>query len=100
MLHPDDLAADKLLALWARARPRDFYDVHALLDRYDSQRLLELASAKDAGFSVATFLDALNAIKRLTDHDWTEDGIDSSVVPDLQQAFSDWHRTLSNSPGN
>ncbi len=29
VLHPDDLAADKVLALWGRARPRDFYDVHA-----------------------------------------------------------------------
>jgi hypothetical protein len=27
VLHPDDLAADKTLALWGRARPRDFVDV-------------------------------------------------------------------------
>lgn len=99
VLHPDDLAADKLLALWGRARPRDFYDVHALLDRYDSQRLLELASAKDAGFSVATLVDALNAIRRLTDDDWTEDGIDASAAPGLRSAFRDWHRTLSNPSG-
>jgi Nucleotidyl transferase AbiEii toxin, Type IV TA system len=30
VLHPDDLAADKVLALWNRARPRDFFDVAAL----------------------------------------------------------------------
>jgi hypothetical protein len=34
VLHPDDLAADKVLALWGRARPRDFFDVAALIDRY------------------------------------------------------------------
>lgn len=43
VLHPDDLAADKVLALWGRARPRDFFDVAALLDRYGPERLLELA---------------------------------------------------------
>lgn len=96
VLHPDDLAADKLLALWGRARPRDFYDVHALLERFGAERLMELAGAKDAGFSVVTFLDALNAINRLTDHDWAEDGISTSAIPDLQQTFADWHRTLSN----
>lgn len=96
VLHPDDLAADKLLALWGRARPRDFYDVHALLGRYDAERLLELAKAKDAGFTVAPLLDALNAINRLTEHDWAEDGIDTSAIPDLRRTFADWHRTLSN----
>ena len=96
VLHPDDLAADKLLALWGRARPRDVYDVHALLGRYDAERLLELAKAKDAGFTVATLLDALNAINRLTEHDWAEDGIDTSAIPDLRRTFADWHRTLSN----
>ena len=100
VLHPDDLAADKSLALWGRARPRDFYDVRALLDRYEAARLLELAEAKDAGFSVITFLDALNAINRLTTDDWAEDGIDTAAVPELRQTFADWHRTLSNQPGN
>lgn len=49
VLHPDDLAADKMLALWGRARPRDFFDVAALIDRYGDERLLELAEAKDSG---------------------------------------------------
>lgn len=43
VLHPDDLAADTMLALWGRARPRDFFDVAALIDRYGHDRLLELA---------------------------------------------------------
>ncbi|MGH3928061.1 MAG: nucleotidyl transferase AbiEii/AbiGii toxin family protein [Pseudonocardiaceae bacterium] len=40
VLHPDDLAADKVLALWDRARPRDYFDVNALLKRYGPDRLL------------------------------------------------------------
>lgn len=36
VLHPDDLAADKVLAIWARARPRDYHDVAALIERFGS----------------------------------------------------------------
>jgi hypothetical protein len=49
-LHPDELAADKMLALYGRAEGRDFHDVAALADRYPTERLLELAAAKDRGF--------------------------------------------------
>ena len=62
VLHPDDLAADKMLALWGRARPRGFFDVAALTDRYGHERLLELAQAKDSGFTRETFIDALRAM--------------------------------------
>lgn len=95
VLHPDDLAADKVLALWGRARPRDFFDVGALLQRYGHDRLLDLAAAKDAGFTPETFLDALNAIKRLTPEDWAEDGIDAAAVEGLRRTFADWHGHLA-----
>lgn len=95
VLHPDDLAADKVLALWGRARPRDFFDVHALLQLYGPSRLLELAASKDAGFTADTFLDALNAIKRLTPDDWAEDGIEADVIDDLRFTFAEWHHTLA-----
>ena len=94
-LHPDDLAADKVLALWGRARPRDFYDVRALMQHYSAQDLLILAAAKDAGFTTPTFVDALNAISRLTDADWAEDGIDAGAVPEFHQVFSGWRDSLT-----
>lgn len=93
-LHPDDLAADKVLALWGRARPRDFYDVRALMRHYSAADLLDLAAAKDAGFTTPTFVDALNAIARLTDQDWTEDGIDAESVPEIQLTFAEWRDCL------
>jgi hypothetical protein len=95
VLHPDDLAADKLLALWGRARPRDFYDVHALMRHYTQDTLLHLAAAKDAGFTIETFLDALNAIKRLTDADWAEDGISADAIPQLTSLYAEWHTSLA-----
>lgn len=95
VLHPDDLAADKVLALWGRARPRDFYDVHALMRHYTPDSLLQLAVAKDAGFTIETFLDALNAIKRLTEADWDEDGISADAVPQLTSLFAEWRAALA-----
>lgn len=94
-LHPDDLAADKVLALWGRARPRDFYDVRALMQHYSKQGLLDLAAAKDASFTTPTFVDALNAIKRLIDADWAEDGIDIEDVPGLRSTFDTWRADLA-----
>lgn len=94
VLHPDDLAADKMLALWGRARPRDFFDVAALIDRYGHDRLLELAEAKDKGFTHKTFIDALRAIARLSNADWAEDGINSDDAQRLRTIFDAWRNQL------
>jgi hypothetical protein len=47
----DDLAAGKLLALFARAEERDFIDVYLLVQEkgYTIERLIELARRKDPG---------------------------------------------------
>ncbi|MGH3950695.1 MAG: nucleotidyl transferase AbiEii/AbiGii toxin family protein [Pseudonocardiaceae bacterium] len=94
VLHPDDLAADKVLALWGRARPRDYHDVAALLDRYSHDDLLRLAAAKDVGFTAGRFVDALRAIERLTDEDWTEDGLDPGDSDRLRTTFGNWRMRL------
>jgi hypothetical protein len=90
VLHPDDLAADKVLALWGRARPRDYLDVAALLERFGAVRLLALAAEKDAGFTVPTFLDALRAISRLGPPDWAEDGVNPAAAERLRTIFRGW----------
>lgn len=94
VLHPDDLAADKMLALWGRARPRDFFDVAALVDHYGHERLLELAEAKDGGFTRERFIDALRAIARLSNADWAEDGINSADAQRLHTIFDAWSNQL------
>jgi hypothetical protein len=95
VLHPDDLAADKVLALWGRARPRDFVDVAALLRRFTADRLLELAAAKDAGFEVTTFAQALRSVDRLGNADWAEDGIPADVVGEVRAVIDGWAATLA-----
>jgi hypothetical protein len=78
--------------------PRDFYDVAALLDRYSPDLLLNLAAAKDSGFSTSTFIDALRAIARLTIADWTEDGISAADAQRLNKLFDQWRTDLTPSP--
>jgi predicted nucleotidyltransferase component of viral defense system len=70
VLSIDELAADKLLALFGRAELRDFLDVADLLGRFPKERLIELAVAKDAGFTLDRFAESLAALHRFSDADW------------------------------
>jgi hypothetical protein len=99
VLHPEDLAADKVLTLWGRARPRDYFDVAALTDHYSGEQLLTTAGAKD-GFTATTFIDALRAIKRLQQPDWDEDGISKADAERLLTLFDEWRTQLENALAN
>jgi hypothetical protein len=63
-LSRDELAADKLLALFDRAQARDFVDVAALVERFGLGWLCELASEKDSGFSTSMLVDMLGSFHR------------------------------------
>ncbi|MCY3786864.1 MAG: nucleotidyl transferase AbiEii/AbiGii toxin family protein [bacterium] len=52
-----DLAADKVLTLWARALPRDFVDFASLTERFSVGELCALAARKDGGFVAIYGLD-------------------------------------------
>jgi hypothetical protein len=92
-LHPDELAADKMLALYGRAEGRDFHDVAKLAHHYALDRLLELAATKDRGFDLRRFIEALAAIDRLRDIDFP--------VPEhadtLRTWFQHWRTSLTRS---
>jgi hypothetical protein len=70
LLSLEELAADKVLALFGRAAARDYQDVAALRRPFSWMVLLQLASEKDAGFSVERFLDAIAAFDRLDADDF------------------------------
>jgi len=59
LLAVEDLAGDKLLALFGRAEPRDFVDIHALAARFELADLYRFAAEKDPGFSLQHLRDAL-----------------------------------------
>lgn len=90
VLHHDDIAADKTLALWARAEPRDFVDVAALREKYGGRRLLELAAEKDRGFTVSTFVDALRMIRRITSERWKAAGVSADQAARIERTVQGW----------
>lgn len=95
VLHRDDVAADKTLALWGRAEPRDFVDVVALRSRYGGAELLRLAAEKDRGFTVRTFVDALGSIRRLAQVDWESAGVSAQRAADIVAAVEAWRAELT-----
>lgn len=73
VLSGEELAADKLLALFGRAAARDFIDVAALLPHYGLQRLCELSAEKDPGFDRSVLADMLATFDRLPRADFEVD---------------------------
>ncbi|MGB9723995.1 MAG: nucleotidyl transferase AbiEii/AbiGii toxin family protein [Chloroflexia bacterium] len=55
-----DLLADKVLAYFGRAEPRDAVDLYFLLQEENLDRLLDMAARKDPGFDLYWFAVALN----------------------------------------
>lgn len=91
-LSVDELAADKMLALYGRAEARDFIDVAALLATYPATRLLELAASKDRGFTIERFRESLAAIHRLRAEDFA---VDPDQVDTLRSRFDAWRDELA-----
>lgn len=81
VLDQEELAADKVLALFGRAEPRDFLDVYGLSQRLGLPRLLALAEQKDAGFSPERLAESLGRINRLDQADF---GIDDPAYQALR----------------
>jgi hypothetical protein len=64
-LSGEELAVDKVLALFGRAEARDFVDLLAVEPRYGLDRLCQLAAEKDGGFSPSVFAEMLARFDRL-----------------------------------
>jgi len=90
-LDPTELAGRKVVALFDRAEARDFADVYALVARYGTDRLLDLAARTDPGFDTAIFADMLDSLARFVDD---EVPVPTGEVETLRQFFNDWSRGL------
>jgi hypothetical protein len=62
-----DIQADKTLAFFGRAEPRDAIDLYFLLQRTGFETLAELAQQKDTGFDLYWFAVALNRTAKYPD---------------------------------
>ncbi|MHB8439348.1 MAG: nucleotidyl transferase AbiEii/AbiGii toxin family protein [Acidimicrobiales bacterium] len=65
MLAAEELAVDKVLAVFGRAEARDFVDLAAVEGRYGLDRLCQLASDKDRGFDPGVLSQMMNRFDRL-----------------------------------
>ena len=62
-----DIQADKTLAFFGRAEPRDAIDLYFLLQKVKLEELAELARQKDTGFDLYWFAIALNKTAKFPD---------------------------------
>lgn len=86
MLHPHELAADKLLALWDRAEPRDFIDLQGICQRHSFDDVIRWAEDKDGGFAPGLLREAL---ERFDHYQPTEFGLTTAGYAELRDFVHD-----------
>lgn len=91
ILAEEELATDKMLALFGRAAARDFVDVAALTSRYGLDRLCGLAADKDPGFDRSVLVDMLRSFGRLPRADFD---VNDAEFDHLRDEVDCWRRQL------
>lgn len=91
----EELAGRKLLALFDRAEARDFADVYALAQRYDTNVLLDRAAQIDPGFDLTILANMLGSLSRLTDEELS---VDPDQAAELRAFFHRWQHELRGTP--
>jgi len=95
VLHPFDLATNKILALAGRLEPRDWIDVLTTHDKLQPLGYLVWAACgKDPGFSPASILMEAGRSGRYSQAELNELAFDGSP-PDARLLGAKWHRMLS-----
>ncbi|HKY52947.1 MAG TPA: nucleotidyl transferase AbiEii/AbiGii toxin family protein [Anaerolineales bacterium] len=87
-----DLRADKLLAYFGRAEPRDAVDLYFILQKESPEKLLEQAAQKDTGFDPYWFAIALNRCESFPDQieRWPVKMLHTFDPRKLKQTFLEW----------
>jgi hypothetical protein len=85
-----DLIADKLLAFFGRAEPRDAVDLFFILKDEDFWKLTELAKGKDPGFDLYWMAIALKKVENFPDEInlWPVDMIKDVNPKEIKTIFS------------
>lgn len=65
LLTTEELAVDKVLAVFGRAEARDFMDLMALEGQFGLDRLFRIAAEKDHGFDLLAFSEMTDRFARL-----------------------------------
>lgn len=91
VLSLEDLAADKLLALFGRAEARDFVDVFLLCHRLSTRQVLGWAGKKDPGFDPYVLATMIGHIGR---HDRREFELDDAAYREMALFYAELRATL------
>jgi hypothetical protein len=86
-LSGEELAVDKVLAVFGRAEARDFVDLAAVEGRYGLDHLFELAAEKDRGFTPETFGEMAGRFLRLRRDEF---GLDAGQYEELERRVAAW----------
>jgi hypothetical protein len=91
-----DLKADKVLAYYGRAEPRDAVDLYFLLQQASKESLLTLAGRKDTGFDLYWFAVALGRALAFPDEleRWPVKMLASFNPTELKRTFQEWAMQL------
>ncbi len=95
MLAPEDVIADKTLALWGRAEARDLIDVDALATRFGPDQLLRLAAAKDPGFDPALMPAAITTAANRDPAVYASLGVTGPALDQLRTRAHTWAAQLT-----
>lgn len=87
MLSGEELAVDKVLAIFGRAEARDFVDLAAVASRYGLERLFEHAAEKDRGFTPEMFAEMAGRFSRLRIDEFD---IDANEYEELARRVDGW----------
>ena len=87
LLSSEELAADKVLAVFGRSEARDYVDLMSIEPRFGLTRLFELAHEKDQGFSPAVFIEMLDRFPRLRRDEFP---IDDTQFEELKFRIQVW----------
>lgn len=97
----EDAVGNKVAALFGRGEPRDFLDVDAIrrTGQFTDGQLLELAAARDGGFTVDWFAKRLASITRIAP-EWVRDRyqVDVDEFRATQARLVAWAKTLAPRP--
>lgn len=92
-LSGEELAVDKVLAVFGRAEARDFVDLAAIEPRYGLERLFELAAEKDHGFTREMFAEMAGRFSRLRPDEF---GLDPERYERLERKVLEWQEQARN----
>jgi hypothetical protein len=101
VLHPDDVVANKVRALYERAHASDFIDIDAALGsgRYERSTLLQLGEGSDISFDRSVFADALAQAQLLDANDFAQYHLVGADLDGLRRRFALWRAELLDAPG-